>query len=52
MERRNVLKILGIGVITPQFYAFAKAATCHKHVVTLTQLGSQPSQYRLQFFTA
>jgi hypothetical protein len=51
MERRTVLKILGIGAITPQFQAFATAANCHEHAAMLAQLGSQPSEYRLQFFT-
>lgn len=51
MERRNIIKILGMAAIMPQFHALSAAVTCHEHLVALAQLESQPSQYQLRFFT-
>jgi len=51
MERRMVLKILGISAITPQLHSLAMAAKCHQQLVELAQLTAQAPDYRLQFFT-
>ena len=51
MERRTLLKILGVGAMVRGLEPFATAANCHEHTVALAQLGSQPSQLHLQFFT-
>lgn len=51
MERRTLLKILGIGAIAPRLQPFATAAVCQENVAPLSQLNSHPSQYHLQFLT-
>lgn len=53
MERRTVLRILGISAIIPQLRPFAAAAdtNCQERMVKLAQLNAQPTQYHLQFFT-
>src|SRR5215475_9035557 len=51
MERRTVLRILGVSTIAARLPAFAVSANCQEHLVALAQIKTQPSQYRLQFFT-
>lgn len=51
MERRALLKILGIGAIAPQIHSLATAASCSEHAAALVQVGTAISQYRLRFFT-
>jgi Gluconate 2-dehydrogenase subunit 3 len=52
MERRTALKILGIGAVASRLQPLATPASCHEHAELLEQSVSQPTQYRLQFFTA
>lgn len=51
MERRTVLRILGVSTIAARLPAFAVSVSCQDHLAALAQINTQPPEYRLQFFT-